>query len=132
MARQVTKTIRRSPGLAQPAPAQSGNLEKGLSVRDPQSRGTREWNQVLGLKTRQAKDDGAATISDDTPITPAPRERTENQFRLQVDRQTKASYATYEAAEAAGLAIKQNHPILHVAVFDAQAGVNKVIEPPKS
>ena len=41
------------------------------------------------------------------------------QFRLQVDRQTKASYLTYEAAEQAGLAIKQGHPILQVAVYDA-------------
>ena len=33
-------------------------------------------------------------------------------FRLQVDRQTKASYATYEAVEKAGLGIKKEHPIL--------------------
>jgi hypothetical protein len=50
------------------------------------------------------------------------------QFRLQVDRQTKASYETNEAAEEAGLAIKKGHPILHVEVFDAAAGVSKVIE----
>jgi hypothetical protein len=31
-------------------------------------------------------------------------------FRLRVDRQTKASYATYEAAEKAGLGIKKEHP----------------------
>jgi hypothetical protein len=53
------------------------------------------------------------------------------QFRLQVDRQTKASYETNEAAEEAGLAIKKGHPILHVEVFDAAAGVSKVIEPAK-
>ena len=46
----------------------------------------------------------------------------------QVDRQTKASYETNEAAEEAGLAIKKRHPILHVEVFDAVAGVSKVIE----
>jgi hypothetical protein len=136
MARQVTKTLRRSPDLAQPAPAQLGNLEKGLPAREPPPRPrglTREWNPVLGLKARQAKDDGgAASVSADTPIVPAPREQPENQFRLQVDRQTKASYATYEAAEAAGLVVKQNHPIVHVAVYDAKAGVNKVIELPKS
>ena len=40
-------------------------------------------------------------------------------FRLQVDRQTKESYTTYEAAEAAGLAIKKAYPILQVAVYDA-------------
>ena len=53
------------------------------------------------------------------------------QFRLQVDRQTKASYLTFEAAEKAGLAIKQGHPIVQVAVYDAGEGVNKIIELPK-
>ena len=50
------------------------------------------------------------------------------QFRLQVDRQTKASYETYEAAEKAGLVIKKGHPVLHVTVYDAVEGINKVIE----
>jgi hypothetical protein len=49
-------------------------------------------------------------------------------FHLQVDRQTKASYETNEAAEEAGLAIKKRHPIVHVEVFDAVAGVSKLIE----
>ena len=53
------------------------------------------------------------------------------QFQLQVDRQTKGSYLTYEAAEQAGLAIKQGHPILQVAVYDAIGGVNKILELPK-
>jgi hypothetical protein len=51
------------------------------------------------------------------------------QFRLQVDRQTKASYAT---AEHAGLVVKQANPILQVAVYDALGGVNKILEVPKS
>jgi hypothetical protein len=51
-------------------------------------------------------------------------------FCLQVDRQTKASYATYEAAELAGLGIKKEHPILQVAVYDGVEGVNKIIELP--
>jgi hypothetical protein len=51
-------------------------------------------------------------------------------FRLQVDRQTKASYATYEAAEAAGKAIKKDYPILQVAVYDGVESVNKIIELP--
>ena len=50
------------------------------------------------------------------------------QFRLQVDRQTKASYETYEAAEKAGLVIKKGHPILYVTVYNAIEGTNKVIE----
>ena len=52
------------------------------------------------------------------------------QFRLQVDRQTKQSYATYEAAEQAGMAIKKKHPLLQVAIYDLAASVNKIIEMP--
>ena len=52
------------------------------------------------------------------------------QFRLQVDRQTKASYATFEEAEEAGLAIKKNHPNLQVAVYDGVESVNRTIELP--
>jgi hypothetical protein len=51
-------------------------------------------------------------------------------FRLQVDRQTKGSYATREAAADAGLAIKRAFPILHVSVFDAEAGQSEAIEVP--
>jgi hypothetical protein len=51
-------------------------------------------------------------------------------FRLQVDRQTKGSYATYEAAEKAGLVIKKEHPIVQVAVYDGDESVNKIIELP--
>jgi hypothetical protein len=51
-------------------------------------------------------------------------------FRLQVDRQVKGSYASYEAAEKAGLGIKKEHPIVQVAVYDGVEGVNKNIELP--
>ena len=72
------------------------------------------------------------TTADHEEAAPEPfgqRKRPETgQFCLQVDRQTKASYATYEAAEKAGLVIKKGHPILHVSVYDAVEGVNKVIE----
>ena len=51
-------------------------------------------------------------------------------FGLQVNRQTKASYATNEAAEKAGLGIKKEHPMLQVAVYDGVEGVNKIIELP--
>jgi hypothetical protein len=53
-------------------------------------------------------------------------------FRLQVDRQTKESYATFEDAEAAGLAIKKRHPIVQVAVYDTVKSENKIIELPQS
>jgi hypothetical protein len=52
------------------------------------------------------------------------------QFRLQVDRQTKSSYTSYEAAEQAGLQIKKSHPIVSVTVYDSVGGVNKSIDLP--
>jgi hypothetical protein len=54
------------------------------------------------------------------------------QFQLQVDRQTKVSYGTYEAAERAGVAIKQSHPIVQVAIYNAVEGLRKIIELPNA
>ena len=50
----------------------------------------------------------------------------DRRFRLQVDRQTKGSYTTFETAEKAGMAIKIGHPILQVAVYDGVDSVNKI------
>jgi len=52
------------------------------------------------------------------------------QFQLQVDRQTKVSYGTYEAAERAGMAIKQSHPLVQVAIYNAGERSTKIIELP--
>ena len=54
------------------------------------------------------------------------------QFRLQVDRQTKASFATFDAAEAAGLVIKKGHPVVRVSIYDTVECVNRVLELPKA
>src|SRR3981189_2735771 len=51
-------------------------------------------------------------------------------FLLQVDRQTKQSYATAEAAEKAGMGIKKGHPIGRVSVYDSVETENKIIELP--
>jgi hypothetical protein len=48
------------------------------------------------------------------------RQRPEvGRFVLQVDRQTKGTYQTAETAHAAGLAIKNDYPLLHVTVYDS-------------
>ena len=54
------------------------------------------------------------------------------QFRLQVDRQTKASFATFDAAEAAGMVIKKGHPVVRVSIYDTAECVNRVLELPKA
>jgi len=54
------------------------------------------------------------------------------QFRLQVDRQTKASFTTLEAAEEAGMIIKRAHPVVRVSVYDAVECLNRIIELPET
>jgi hypothetical protein len=54
------------------------------------------------------------------------------QFLLQVDRQTKRSYATYDAAVRDGTAIKSSYPLLQVAVYDRLTSAETMIELPKS
>ncbi len=51
-------------------------------------------------------------------------------YLLQVDRQTKSSYQTAESAESAGLVIKKNYPMLHVAVYDIVEGTSTVLVVP--
>jgi hypothetical protein len=73
----------------------------------------------------------APDVDESAPLPVGQGKRTDSgQFRLQVDRQTKSSYVTYEAAEQAGLVIKQAHPILQVAIYDAIGGLNKILEAP--
>ncbi len=52
------------------------------------------------------------------------------QFRLQVDRQTKGSYPTFEAAEKVGMAIKRQHPIVQVSVYDAVTTTTTILTIP--
>jgi hypothetical protein len=74
----------------------------------------------------------APKVKKDDPIenTPAPmsqRTRSEARYRLQVDRQTKRSFDTMEAAEEMGAAIKIAHKIVQVSVYDAVDCVNTMI-----
>ena len=49
-------------------------------------------------------------------------------FRLQVDRQTKATYGSMEEAEKAGKAIKAAHPIVQVSVYDAEQSAQTMLD----
>jgi len=51
-------------------------------------------------------------------------------FLLQVDRQTKGSYTTSEAAQAAALVINKNFPIVHVSVYDSVDNSSALVEAP--
>jgi len=49
-------------------------------------------------------------------------------FRLQVDRQTKATFASMDEAEKAGKAIKKAHPIVQVCVYDAEQSAQTMLD----
>jgi hypothetical protein len=81
----------------------------------------------LGTKPKT----GAGDHEEPAQETFSQRKKPESgQFRLQVDRQTKASFMTREPAEEAALAIKKAYPFLQVTVHDAAAGMNTIIELP--
>jgi hypothetical protein len=51
-------------------------------------------------------------------------------YWLQIDRQTKGSYKTLEAAQEAGLAVKKNYPVVQVSVYDSVESTNTIVEAP--
>jgi len=51
-------------------------------------------------------------------------------YLLQVDRQTKNSYATSEAAQSVALAIKTGYPIVQVSVYDSVEHTHTMVEVP--
>jgi hypothetical protein len=51
---------------------------------------------------------------------PSQRKQPEaGRYLLQVDRQTKGSFNTFEAARSAAVQIKTGFPILHVSIYDS-------------
>jgi hypothetical protein len=53
-----------------------------------------------------------------------------SRYLLQVDRQTKGSYTTSEAAQRAALAIKTGYPIVQVSVYDRAEHTHTIVERP--
>ncbi|HTE75902.1 MAG TPA: hypothetical protein VK653_04080 [Xanthobacteraceae bacterium] len=51
-------------------------------------------------------------------------------YLLQVDRQTKGSYTTSEAAQSAAIAIKTGYPIVQVSVYDSVEYTHTIVEAP--
>ena len=74
----------------------------------------------------------AKTRSREMPDPPSIGQKKPDQlrYRLEVDRQTKSSYDTFEAAEEIGAALKKVYPKVQVAVYDSVDGTKKMIEVP--
>jgi hypothetical protein len=81
--------------------------------------------RVIKLREQQKPSEEA------TPEPSSQRRRPEvGRYLLQVDRQTKGSYATIEAAQAAGLAIKKKHSVVQVSIYDSVDTRNTRVELP--
>ena len=83
-------------------------------------------------RVMKLRETGDPAPEPEQPVNPhSQRKRPEaGRYLLQVDRQTKGSYLTAEAAEAAGLAIKTGHPIVQVSIYDSVDCQNKLVELP--
>ena len=82
------------------------------------------------MATRVIKRRDKETTADDVEIEPVSQKRRPElgRYKLQVDKQTKASYDTSEAAEEAGMAIKKSFPVVQVAIHDTVESVSKILE----
>jgi hypothetical protein len=66
----------------------------------------------------------------EAPVAASPQRAPVARFLLQVDRQTKGSYATAEAALAAGMVIKKGHPVVQVAIYDRDESKHTLVTLP--
>ena len=83
------------------------------------------------MATRQIKMPVKESSEPEVEEVLSQRKRPERgRFLLQVDRQTKGSYTTSEAAQAAALVIKTNFPIVHVSVYDSVDNSSALVEAP--
>jgi hypothetical protein len=83
------------------------------------------------MATRQIKMPVKESSEPEVEETFSQRKRPERgRFLLQVDKQTKGSYTTAEAAQAAALAIKKNYPIVNVLVYDSVDNSSTLVEAP--
>ncbi len=80
----------------------------------------------LKLQEKKAEKEGIATQSDASVLSQAKRPEP-GRFWLQVDRQTKSSFGTFDEAQAAGLIIKGKFPIVQIAVYDKVELTNTVV-----
>jgi hypothetical protein len=76
-------------------------------------------SETLTVKKRETSDEVSEPVGQKRP--------TMQRYRLQVDRQTKSSFETMDAAEKAGKAIKKAFPVVQVAIYDAVGNESKMI-----
>ena len=79
--------------------------------------------KTLSTKMTMPKKD----VEEAEPAASGQKRAALQRYWLQVDRQTKSSFTTHDAAEAAGAAIKKAHPLVQVAIYDAKESAITVL-----
>jgi hypothetical protein len=72
--------------------------------------------QVAPRQIKKLVKQGSDKAADE--IVPQHKQPESGRYLIQVDKQTKASYDTAEAAQSAALEIKKGYPIVKVSIFD--------------
>ena len=66
-------------------------------------------------------------VAEEEPVQTGQGRPVLERYRLQVDRQTKSSFASSDEAEKAGQAIKKAHPLVQVSIYDAHESLQKML-----
>ncbi|MGN6749533.1 MAG: hypothetical protein ACTHJS_13155 [Xanthobacteraceae bacterium] len=83
------------------------------------------------MATRQIKKPAKDNSEPEIEEISSQRKRPERgRYLVLVDRQTKNSYTTSEAAQVAALAIKKAHPVVQVSVYDGVDNTHTLVELP--
>jgi hypothetical protein len=83
------------------------------------------------MASRQIKMPQKDEVAHEADEAPSQRKRPEaGRYLLQVDRQTKGSYTTVEAANSAAQLIKTGYPIVQVSVYDSVDHTYTLMEAP--
>jgi hypothetical protein len=70
-----------------------------------------------------------STVKEEAVEVVSQRQRPDvGRYLLQVDRQTKGSYQTAEAAQSAALEIKKAFPVLQVSIYDNVTNSHTVVK----
>ena len=83
------------------------------------------------MAPRQLKMPGKDNSDKEAEEVFSQRKRPESgRYLLQVDKQTKGSYKTAEAAQSAALEIKRAYPIVQVSIYDSVDNSARLVELP--
>jgi hypothetical protein len=84
---------------------------------------SRQMKMPAKKESKESEDDAVEVFSQS-------KRPERGRYWLQVDRQTKSSYPTLEAAQAAAVAIKKGYAIVQVAIYDSVEHTHTLIEAP--